>query len=112
MAMDTQSLYQQISNYDQWKRALGRQLERFQGWSREHGALSPDISHSIERARRLLQVTQGAAPFATFQAKAQRRRGIFAQQQKIYMRRLTSEWCRLGIARRRESQQARAESLK
>lgn len=52
--MDTQSLYQQISNYDQWKRALGRQLERFQGWSREHGALSPEISHGIERARQLL----------------------------------------------------------
>lgn len=54
MAIDTQSIYQHISNYDQWKRSLVCQLERFQGWSREHGTLSPDIVNSIERARQRL----------------------------------------------------------
>lgn len=52
--MDNQSLYQQIANYDQWKRSLGQQLARFHAWSREHGVVSPEINHSIDRARYLL----------------------------------------------------------
>jgi len=52
--MSTQSLYQQISHYDQWKRTLSRQLERLQNWSHEHGSASHEIKHSIARARHLL----------------------------------------------------------
>tara|TARA_B100000809_G_scaffold240945_1_gene263721 strand:- start:424 stop:2424 length:2001 start_codon:yes stop_codon:yes gene_type:complete len=52
--MGTQSIDQHISNYDQWKHSLARQFEHFTAWGREHGALSPEIANSIERARRLL----------------------------------------------------------